>query len=131
MIGIQEVTMAHDEINHGIFTSVWISRISSEDIKYFTSIVITSRHLAVGIIICFSPRICQTLYLVSLRRMHQSEIRICISARCIKVDLEHAEPVSKPILKVEFFILSVCSPDEDSIPNSAVTGNKYVNHAQA
>jgi hypothetical protein len=133
MIGVQEITVAKHEVDHGIAFAVRLLWISSEHIINGPAIVMPGRNLAVAIEVGIATGVGQSFQLVTLGGRNYSEIRIAVPPADLEVHANLLQPGFEPVLKVKFFVRAADTLDQRSLADRFNATGKYCegSHAKA
>ena len=116
-IGIEEVTVTDDKIEHGIFVAVGLLWIATKYIVDGSPVVMTRWQLTVAIEGRFTARIRQAFDFESLCEFDHAEVGIAISAAAFDVFTKGVQPIAKPVLKVKFLVGRTDAPDHFALGN--------------
>jgi len=96
--------MAQHKIKNRVLVTIRFLRVSTKDVIDHAFVVLTTRHLTVGVVACLTTRIRQPLQLISFCGMNQSKVRIRISARRIISDIHRIQTLFEPVLEVKLLV---------------------------
>jgi hypothetical protein len=96
--------MTQDQVENRIAIAVGFGRITTKDVIHPSAVVFAARKLAVAVIIRFATRICEALELVSFWEMNQCEVRVCVSAWGVILEIKCLQAILEPVLEMELFV---------------------------
>ncbi len=134
VICVQKISVAYHKIKHRITIAIRFRRIAPENVKNGASVMLSTGNLAVAVVICFPPRIGESLNLEPIGRCNHPKIRIGVPGTRVKMQLRIFQPGTKPVLKMKFFILTAFPLDQMRGPDGSHARRKdrwhHVTHVQ-
>src|SRR6266850_1395813 len=120
VVSVQEIAVADNQIDHGILSAPvaligirrHIRRITPKQVEDLPPVVVSGRHLAIGVVVTLTARPGKALDLVPFGVLDQAKIRVRIAAGAFKVNAQLLEAFLKPILEVELLVLDAYGFDE-------------------